>query len=899
MAYNLGVARGVIELIYNSRGTDKAKEELDSTLRKTEKNKEAFNKVGQTAATAGLVMAAGLGAAVVAAGSFEKRMNAIKAVSGASAEEMDLLSKKALQLGQDTAFSANEAGLAIEELIKAGVSVPDVLNGAADAVVALAAAGEVALPEAASIASAAMNSFNLSAQDMPKVADLIAGAANASAIDVTEFGYSLKQVGAVAKLAGLNFADTATSIALMGQAGIKGSDAGTSLKTMLSNLIPTTDKQKELMYDLGLATREGGNAFFDAQGNMKPMAEIAGLLKNALKDMTKEQKLATLETLFGSDAIRAAATIADGGAEGFNKMASAMGKVKAADVAKTRMAGLAGEIEQLKGSAETLAIQLGGVLLPSITKLVQKLTAMVNAFGSLSPGMQKTIVMSAAIAAGLLLMVAVAAKVASAYLTLTAALAAFKATALGAAIASKVAAVAKGVWAAATWLLNAALAVLTSPITLIIAGIALLVAAIILLWKKNETFRNVVMAVWKGIQAAVSGVVNFFTGTVWPVMKAIFGFLVAAAKAYVSFYVSAWRLVSSVVRAAVGIIVSIITGFINTVRTIWNAFWSTFGGIIKAVFGLIVALIRLQMAIIGLIIRTGVAVVKAVWTAAWNFVKTYIIGTLRTIANIVRSVFSAIASVVSSAVSRIRSIVTTVWSVISSTTTRVWNTIRNAVSGPVRALVGIVSGPVGRVKSAVSSAWNTVTSATSRTWNGLRNIVSNGIGRVMSAVSGLKSRIVGFFSNAGSWLYSAGRRIIQGLIDGIKSLINRVTAMLNDLTEKIKNAKGPPEKDKVLLVSNGQQIMQSLIDGLQSYFPKVENLLNNFTPTISTSLASPGIAGLSLPSAGTGGGAVTNVVNNTYDVDVDAPQNMSPEEVATLTARKLAFTVSTGARRSR
>jgi len=331
------------------------------------------------AALAGIAgLTAGLGAAVAAATSFESQMSAVKAVSGATAGEMAQLQGLALKLGADTSFSAKEAAKGIEELVKAGISIGDVMSGAASASLSLAAAGAISVGDAAEIAANAMNQFGLQGKDLAGVADLIAGAANASAIDVGDFKFSLAAVGAVANTVGFSFKDTATAIALLGQAGIKGSDAGTSLKTMLMSLQPQTKAQIALFRELGLLTKDGGNAFFDASGKVKGMAEVAGTLQNALKGMTQQQKLATLETIFGSDAIRAAAVFANEGADGFNEMAAAMGKVTADEVAKERLNNLKGSVEQLTGSLETAAISVGLKLTPMLKGLVDAATALVN-----------------------------------------------------------------------------------------------------------------------------------------------------------------------------------------------------------------------------------------------------------------------------------------------------------------------------------------------------------------------------------------------------------------------------------------------------------------------------------------------------------------------------------------
>lgn len=450
MAYNLGTAQG--RIIVDGSGAQKgfgvATVAANAFFGAIQAKLDSVRQLGDNLTKLGAVGSAGLGVAVKAAADFEAGLSAIRAVSGATNEEMDGIRETALRLGKDTAFSATEAAFAMEALIKAGVSTQDVMTGAADATVNLAAAGGVDLVTAAEIAANALNQFNLEGKDMGQVADLIAGAANASAIDVTDFGFSLSQAGAVASLTGLKFDDLAVAIAEMGQAGIKGSDAGTSIKTFLTNLIPTMDKQIAKFQELGLITldlgtgfqkmselgikpagksladvqealqkyieKTGGakvgteanakaatelgmevgvlkNQFFDAQGNIKSFAEIQQVLQDALKGMTREQKLATLEMLFGSDAIRAASVFAEQGADGFNKMADAMGKVSAADVAATRLDNLKGSLEQLKGSFETALITIGEVFLPLVRAVVDGITAMINVFNNLPAPVQKTI----------------------------------------------------------------------------------------------------------------------------------------------------------------------------------------------------------------------------------------------------------------------------------------------------------------------------------------------------------------------------------------------------------------------------------------------------------------------------------------------------------------------------
>lgn len=344
---------------------------------------DVLGKLGSIAFTgiaAGAVgLAGGLGIAAKSAADFQSQISGIAAVGGADAvARMSEISAKALQVGKDTTFSASQAATGMQELIKAGVSISDVLGGATDATVALAAATGVDLASAAGIASTAMNTFSLSGADVGKVADIVAGAANASAIDVNDFKFSLSAAGAVAATVGLGFKDTAVAIAELGQAGLKGSDAGTSLKTFLLGLTPSSKSATTAMKELGLITAAGANQFFDAAGKVKSMAEIQGVLQKATAGLTEQQKLSTLQTIFGTDAIRAAAVLSKDGAAGFTEMAAAMDKVSAADVAKTRLDNLNGSIEALKGSLETAGITIGAALLPGLKLLTDSAVGALN-----------------------------------------------------------------------------------------------------------------------------------------------------------------------------------------------------------------------------------------------------------------------------------------------------------------------------------------------------------------------------------------------------------------------------------------------------------------------------------------------------------------------------------------
>ena len=899
--YNLGTAKGTIEIDYKGTGSKEAEEALGKVKKSGESVDEALKKVGTGSTVAGGLVAAALGGAVKVAADFEQSLSGVQAVSGATAQEMEQVRTKALQLGADTVFGASEAALAIEELVKAGISIPDVMNGAADATVALAAAGGIELPAAAEIAANAMNQFGLSAEEMPNIADKIAGAANASAIEVGDFAHSLAQGGAVAKLAGMEFDDFALAVTAMGNAGIKGSDAGTSLKTFLMNLQPQTKKQTQLMEELGIVTEDGANAFFDATGKLKPMAEISDVLSGALEGMSDAQKTATLETLFGSDAIRAAAVIADTGADGFNELATQIGKVSAADVAATRMDNLHGSLEDMGGALETAAITIGTAFIPVLRDIADAIGNAVNWFNSLSPATQETMAKIAALVAGLLLGVGAFIKITSA---VTSAMATMRV--LGTALNSlKIVQTLTNLFGKLIGILirlGAAWVVGMGPIGWIIAAVIAIGAALVVLYNKNETFRNMVQTAWAKIKEAIAVVVDWIMGTAWPALQSAWDSIAAGAQWLWDHMQTIWSAIMTAISTALNGIVSVvttvwgwivtaITTYINLVLTViqtvlavifavWNGFWGLFGPLISAVWDLIKAIIEVAAAWIVKIVQTYLSALLAFWTAVWNTVKSVATTVWNAIKSVVSTVANAIKSTVTTVFNAIKSVVTTVWNAIKSATTSVWNAIKSAVQGPINSAKSAVSSAVNSIKSAVSTAFNAAKSAATSAFEALRSSVVSKINAAESAVSGAVSSIKGYFSGALGWLRNAGANLIQGLINGINSKIGAVTGAISGIASKIRSfMPGSPIKEGPLKEHGwnqgrpGKQLVTLLADGIEGSVGMITRAMGDLSAA-SALAYSPGADLPYMDAVGSPGGTPApsgGTVINFGNVDVDIP----------------------------
>lgn len=356
-----------------------------------------MDKISRGMALVGGALLGVAGAAVMTAAKFDKQMSEVGAVANATAGEMDQLRKAAIDAGQATVFSATEAAQAEAELAKAGLTTSDILGGALAGALSLASAGTLDLATAAEISANAMNTFGLEGKDVEHIADVLAAAANKSAAGVSDLGQGLQQVGLIANQVGFSLEETVGLLAAFADRGLKGSDGATSLKTALMRLASPTDKAANLMEELGIS-------MYDANGNMIGAVDIAGQLQGALKDLTPAQRNAALQTMFGSDAIRAANILYTEGAAGIADYINSVNDQGAAsEVAAKKLDNLAGDVEQLTGSLETLAVGGGSGASGGLRTLTQGATDLVNAFGQLPSAVQSGAVIFAGVGGAALL----------------------------------------------------------------------------------------------------------------------------------------------------------------------------------------------------------------------------------------------------------------------------------------------------------------------------------------------------------------------------------------------------------------------------------------------------------------------------------------------------------------
>lgn len=352
--------------------------------------KSALIASGMTAA--GLAVAAFGVAAVKMAADFDQQMSTVQANTGATSAQMDQLRAAAIEAGASTVYSASDSADAINDLGKAGMSVTDILTGGLSGALNLAASDGMAVGDAAEYMANALSMFHLKGSQASQVADTLAAGAGKAVGNVSDFGEALNNCGAQANSFGMNVQETTGVLALFAQNGTIGAEAGTQLNSMLMKLAAPSTEAANTMKELGISA-------YDAQGHFVGMANFAGQLQKAEKNLTDEQRNQANATIFGSYAIKAANYLYEAGESGVNKWTKAVSESGyAAEQANAKNNNLKGDLENLSGSMESLMISVGEGAQGPLRKMVQGLDTLVDAFAGLPSGVQQTLVVMASLA---------------------------------------------------------------------------------------------------------------------------------------------------------------------------------------------------------------------------------------------------------------------------------------------------------------------------------------------------------------------------------------------------------------------------------------------------------------------------------------------------------------------
>lgn len=597
------------------------------------------------------IVAAG-GAATSMAAGFDDAMSQVQGALGGASTDMDGLRDLALQLGADTVFSATESAQAMVELAKGGLTEAQIKGGALAASMDLAAAGQLNLADAAATTVQMMGSFGLGAGDAARIANALAGAANASSADVSDLTQAMSQCSAQASLAGWSLEDTAAALALFADHGVKGSDAGTSLKTMLQRLAAPTDQAAEAIAAYGLNIR-------DSNGQMKDISGIADELTGKLGGLSDAERDAALQTIFGSDASRAAAILMQSGSEGLAKYIAATNDATAAEtMANAQKGELSWALENMGGAVESASIAFGTALAPAITAVAGVIGNVAEAFASLPAGVQTGIAVVLALVAALgpLLMV------------IGSVVAALPAISEGFAV------------------LGGALAIPLAPAAAVVAAIAAIAAAIYAAWTTSETFRAAVMAGVDAISSKVQEICAFLA----PYVQAFLDQIVSTVQVAMD---ALGPIIGAVLTVIVSTVVPILTSIMDTVAQVLAVILATVTNVMAAVS----TVIQGAWTLIQGIFQTVLGVILAVTTGDFTMLQQGVSNILNGLAGIVSGVLQGIASVFSGQ-----------WNAIRAVVTGVCNAVSGAVSGAFNGIKSVIDSTMNGAKSTVSGALDAI-----------------------------------------------------------------------------------------------------------------------------------------------------------------------------------------------
>lgn len=592
------------------------------------------------------ILGAGIAAAKIG-GDFEEQMSRVKAISGATGSSFDQLKQQAIDLGAKTAFSAKESAAGMENLASAGFDANEIMEampGLLD--LAAVSGGDVAL--ASENAAAALRGFGLDAGQAGHVADVFARAAADTNAEVADMGDAMKYIAPVANAMGISLEESAAAIGIMSDAGIKGSQAGTSLRGALSRLAKPTKPMIGVMDELGLS-------FYDAEGNMKSLKDQIGMLQQAFKGLTPEQQQNALVTLYGQESLSGMMALIDKGPDSLGKLTNSLKDSNGAadEMARTMQDNMNSSIEQMLGAFESAAIVIQGIIAPAIRGVADTIGGLVQKFVDAPEPIQKMVLVIAGLVAaiGPLLFIGGSMLVWFAKLKVAVGFLSTSFPALG------------GVFTA-----------LTGPVGIVIGIIALLVGAFVIAWNTSEGFRNAVTAIWESIKNTISFAVQTVSNTI----TRIFGSVVAWWKANneeIAAAVNAiWNgKIGQFIRDAMGVIQGIIVGVWTAIKGITEGVWTAISAVIEGALRVIQGLIKFVLGVL-----------SGDWSMAWEGMVEAASGILYGLGGLVVGALEAVIGVVKGFWSVFKN---AGWNLVKMIADGIWS----AISLPVKAIKSVVS----------------------------------------------------------------------------------------------------------------------------------------------------------------------------------------------------------------
>lgn len=781
MAVNMGTAIAYLELDTSkfSKGFVSAYNDLKVFGDKSATAEQKLNGLSSAFKTTGGLLSrnvtlpiVGVGAAAVkTATDFEAGMSEVKAISGATGSEFDALRDKAIEMGAKTKFSASDSADAFKYMAMAGWDASAMMDGIAGVMDLAAASGED-LATTSDIVTDALTAFGLQASDSAHFADVLAQASSKSNTNVGLMGETFKYVAPVAGALGYSVEDTAVAIGLMANSGIKGSQAGTALRSTITRLAKPVGEAKDAVEELGISIT-------NADGTMKPLSQTMVELREKFAGLTEEQKAQHAAMLAGQEGMSGLLAIVNASDEDFQKLTDEINNANGAaeDMASVMMDNTAGAVEQLKGALESAGILIGEKLTPYIRKLAEWITGLVEKFNSLSEGEQEQIVKLGLILAAIGPVLLIMSKVISVVLMLAKAFGLIKNVVYPAFLA--ITQLKAGMTAAELAMegfskeslgIASVLSGITAPIAAVIAIIAFLVGAFVTLWKTNEEFRDNMVGIWNSIKESIN---NFFDGVVERINALGFDFE-NITEVIKTVWFALCDVLAPVFEGAFNRIAIILDGIFNQILSVMDIFiglftgnWEQLGEGVKGVItGIVETFSKLGSNILGAIGDIGAEILRKL-----GFDK--VAEGFQSFFDTLSELFGRIPELLSGAIDAVVTFFTV--------------TIPEAFTSAIEAIQGFVDNIIEFFTVTVPEAFNTFVNKTIP--NAINSIVE-WFQQLPYMIGYAIGQLIGYFysfaTNLWTWITTELPLLIQGVVQWFAQLPNRIwTWLVNVVTNVI------------------------------------------------------------------------------------------------------------------
>jgi TP901 family phage tail tape measure protein len=788
-------------------------------------------------------------AAVKTAADFDSAMSQVAAVSGATGKDFDALRNKAREMGAKTKFSATEAAEAMNYMAMAGWKTEDMLDGI-EGVMNLAAASGEDLATTSDIVTDALTAFGLSAKDSGHFADILAATSSNANTNVSMMGETFKYCAPIAGALGFSAEDTAEAIGLMANAGIKSSQAGTALRTIMNNLAGDVKISGKAIGDVTIATT-------NADGSMRDLSDILADCRSAFGNLTESEKAQAAESLVGKNAMSGFLALMNAGQGDIDKLSSAIDNCdgSAEKMAMTMQDNLAGQLTILKSQLQELAISFGDILMPAIRSIVSKLQGFVDKLNGMDEGTKRTIVTIALLVAsiGPLLVI-----IGTAISKIGVAMQGFVKLANG--ISKLKIAIQGGTGVLGK--LGAALGGISAPVLAVVAVIAVLVAAFVHLWKTNEGFRDAMIGTWNRIKDTISGfcqgivdrlnALGFQFTDIVDVLKTVWnGFCQVLAPIFEGVFNNIANILSTVTGVITGILdvfIGIFTGNWSQawtgVKEIFSSIWNGISSFFTNILNVIKGVADVVLGWFGTSWNEVWTNIKTFFEGIWNGIATFFTTIWETLKNVVTVGIMAIGSILSAAFDIITLPFRFIWENCKEIIISVWDAIKSKVTTVIHAVASVISTVMNAIKTVFSTVWNAIKTVVTTVVNAIKSVVTT----VFNAIKNTATTVWNAIKNAVTTPVNAIKSSVTTVFNSVKSTVssifNGIKSTATSVWNGIKSAITTPIEAAKNKVKSVVDAIKGFFSGMKISLPHIK--LPHFKVTGKLSIAPPSVPHLSI-----------------------------------------------------